>query len=196
MAKSVLLNEEFQLDTVFPERLAILAKLAMAAHVSDKSTFLDPETNTEHEVIQVKIWSTADRNWVRKPAVAIEHLNMYWECWSAGITKNNKEYYKFRAFNMFINPVDNFGKPVNGLCEVVSGQIFMNKTENNKTTFKMQMFDAATAGEIRLARNLIDSGIPMETIIKHMSANITAADIEPNFGGTENKRTSTVRLGN
>ena len=191
MAKSILLNEDWEKDTVFPERLAKLAKLAHATSVKSDTSFTDPDDDEKYEVEEFQVYDYASRSFVTIPGVSIVHENMLWQCWSAGTTKRNQEYFKFRAFCLCIVPTNNYGKILDDPFQIASGQIFHN-TGRHGDSYEMQLFDAAATSEIKLARRLLDAGVSLDKIIG-ASDILTRSDLENNFYEAS-RRSSNVNL--
>lgn len=192
MAKSILLNEDWEEDTVFPEKLAKLARQAYASYAKGEEEFTDPDNNEKHEVELFDTFDWSSRSVVETPGVSIVHENLLWQCWSAGTTKRNQEYFKFRAYCVFINPIDKYKRQLDEPLQVASGQIFHNKSRRGDF-YQMQMFDAQTTAELKLARNLIDSGVSVEKIIQ-ASDILTRSDLENKFQKSD-RRKSAVSLG-
>lgn len=191
MAKSILLNEDWEKDVVFPEKIAKLAKLAHATSVKGDATFTDPNDDKEYEVEEFQSYDYAARSMVNTPGVSIVHENMLWQCWSAGTTKKNQEYFKFRAFCLFMAPTNSYGKVLDEPFQIASGQIFHN-TSRRGDSYEMQLFDAGATAEIKLARRLLEAGISLEKII-NASDILTRSDLENNFYEAS-RRSSDVNL--
>lgn len=191
MAKSILLNEDWEQDTVFPEKLAKLARQAYAAFAKNEEKFTDPDDNQEYEVDVFDTYDWASRSMIEVPGISVVHENLMWQCWSAGTTKRNQEYFKFNAYCVFINPVDKRGGLLDEPLKIGSGQIFHNKSRRGDF-YQMQLFDARTTAELQLARNLIDAGISVEKIVQ-ASDILTRSDLENTFQRSD-RRQSKVSL--
>lgn len=192
MAKSILLNENWEKDTVFPEKLAKLAKLAFATSAKGDATFKDPDNDTNYDVEQFEAYDYATRSMVSTPGVSLVHENILWQCWSAGTTRKNQEYFKFRAFCLFIAPINNYGRISEEPFQIASGQIFHNSGRKGDF-YEMQLFDAVATAEIKMARALLDAGVSLDKILK-TSQTLTRADLENDFSDA-GRRSSEVTLG-
>ena len=192
MAKSILLNENWEKDTVFPEKLAKLAKLALAASVKGEEKFTDPDDDTEYEVDEFQTFDYSTRAHLVVPGVSIVHENILWQCFSAGTTRKNQEYFKFKGFCLFIAPTSPTGRILEEPLQIASGQIFHNSSRRGDY-YEMQLFDAVATAEIKMARALLDAGISIDKVIK-ASQTLTRSDLENTYYEA-GRRSSEVALG-
>lgn len=192
MAGSVLINlENLQEDTEFPARLAQQARLAYNAGVESKGEFKDPFTDEVKKVITLEAYDYNTRQYVKVPGVRVAHNGLYWECHYAGLTKNSREFFKFRGSHPHILQKDQAGGIIPKATTIVTGQIFANKKDKD-TEYNMQMRNIADSTLLKSAQDLYAAGVPLHTILAAMP---TVAESDITGDGKARARSSDVQLG-
>lgn len=191
MAKAILLNSNFEEDVVFPEKLAKLAKLAYVAAAKGDEKFTEPDSEAEYEVDKLEVYDYALGRMTTVVGVSVPHENLLWQCWHAGDTVKGREYFRFRAYTLCLAPVDNRGRILDEPLVAATGQIFHN-SDRSGDRYDMQLTDCASAAELKLARRLIQDGVPVEKILA-ASELLTRSELE-NTNFSRGGRTSGVVL--
>lgn len=191
MARTIFLNvSTFQEETKLPRELAQKAMLAFHAHAEGREEFEDPFTEESVKVTQLNVPNYNTRGTDVIPGLRTVHRGLICECWYAGLTSSNKDYFKVRFRHPNLYPLDRNGSVVYDPAIVATGQIFVNKV-NNDSEYKMQLRSMADAAQIRAAKKLLGEGVDTTTILRAMPE-VTEQDL---FGYQRVSRQSSVQLG-